>query len=242
MKKAILFTLTLAALTVPAIAQPPTYDDLLIYYADGDYEKLLKKAESYTLKDDTKNDALPYLYLSKANFEMSKDQIWLNDYPKAWPDAINYAGSCIKKDKDSTIYRENIKYFTELKTAIVEEIMNLVETGNYPKLMGTIPKLHKIDRNDVGSYFLKAAAEYNNGDKGTAKETQKEAFTRLANVKSVAEWREVDLAMLKLGIIEYCKAVIKLNQRQLAVDTLGKVKQWFEEDEEFMEYYNSVIN
>lgn len=242
MKKALLFVLLGLGIVVPTMAQPPTYDDLLIYYADGDYEKLLKKAESYTLKDDTKNDALPYLFLSKANFDMSKDQVWLEQYPKAWADAINYGGQCIKKDKDSTIYRENIKYFTDLKTAIVEEIKNLVETGAYPKLMGTIPKLHKIDRNDVGSYFLKAAAEYQTGDKGTAKETQKEAFSRLSAVKSIENWRPIDVEMLKIGIMEYCKAVIKLNQKQLAIDTIGKVKQWFEKDDEFMAYYNEIVN
>lgn len=242
MKKAFLVTLLALGILAPAVAQPPTYDDLLIYYADGDYEKLLKKAESYTLKDDTKNDALPYLYLSKANFDMSKDQVWLEKYPKAWADAINYAGSCIKKDKDSSVYRENIKYFTDLKTAIVEDIKNLVETSAYPKLLGTIPKLHKIDRNDVGSYFLKAAAEYQTGDKATAKETQKDAQARLAAVKSIETWRPVDIEMLKIGIMEYCKAVIKLNQKQIAVDTLGRVKQWFEKDEEFMEFYNEIVN
>ncbi|MBI3133119.1 MAG: hypothetical protein HYZ14_00445 [Bacteroidetes bacterium] len=242
MKKALLLTLMALGLVVPSIAQPPTYDDLLIYYADGDYEKLLKKAEAYTLKDDTKNDALPYLYLSKANFDMSKDQVWLEKYPKAWADAINYGGQCIKKDKDSTIYRENIKYFTDLKTAVVEEIKNLVETGAYPKLLGAIPKLHKIDRNDVGSYFLKAAAEYNTGDKGSAKETQKEAFSRLSAVKSVEDWRPIDLEMLKLGVVEFSKAMIKLNQKAKACETVGMIKQWFEKDDEFMAFYNEACN
>lgn len=238
MEKAVLFLVFAIGLISPVIAQPPTYDDLLIYYADGDYEKLLKKAESYTLKDDTKNDPLPYLFLSKANFEMSKDQVWLEKYPKAYGDAIKYGGMCIKKDKDSTVYHEHIKYFTELKEAIVEEIVNIVETGQYPKLMGLIPKLHKIDVNDVGSYYLKAAAEIQNGDKSTAKETIKVANERLAQVKSIEGWREVDLRMLKLGIMEYAKAAVKINQRQTAIDTLNKVKQWFENDEEFMAYYN----
>ena len=44
MKKVLLLTLLALGLVVPSVAQPPTYDDLLIYYADGDYEKLLKKA------------------------------------------------------------------------------------------------------------------------------------------------------------------------------------------------------
>lgn len=242
MKKTILFSLFILVLGLPAVAQPPTYDDLLIYYADGDYEKLLKKAEQYTLNDKTKGDALPFLFLSKANFDMSKDQVWLDKYPKAWPDAIKYAGQCIKKDKDSTVYNANIKYFIELKSAMLEEIKNLVETGQYPKLMGVLPKFQNLSKGDVGSFFLKAAAEYNNGDKGTGKETSKEAYSRLGAVTSVDGWTEVDLEMLRLGVIEYCKAMIKMNQKQKAVDLLGMVKQWYEKDEVFMAYYNEVVN
>ncbi|MBK6527275.1 MAG: hypothetical protein IPG07_18010 [Crocinitomicaceae bacterium] len=242
MKKAILFSMLALTLGIPSMAQPPAYDDLLIYYADGDYEKLLKKAESYTLKEDTKNDAIPYLYLSKANFDMSKDQAWLDQYPKAYADAIKFAGSCMKKDKDSTVYRENISYFTELQITIYEEIVNLVETGNYPKLLGAIPKLHKIAANDVGSYFLKAAAEYQTGDKTTAKETIKEANARLAKVTSVDEWRPVDFAMLKLGVTEYCKILVKMSQQANACALAGKVRQWFEKDEEFKAFYDALCN
>jgi hypothetical protein len=242
MKKALLILLLIIGAAVPSIAQPPTYDDLLIYYADGDYEKLLKKAEAYTLSDKTKADALPYLYLAKANFDMSKDAIWLEDYPKAFADCINYAGTCIKKDKEGVVYQEHIKFFTDLKTALVEEIKNLVETGAYAKVIGAISKLHRIAKDDVGSYFLKAASEYNTGDKGTGKITAADAYARLGAVTSVEGWRPIDLEMLKLGIIEYSKTLIKLNQKPKAVELLGSVKQWLEKDEEFMAFYNEVVN
>lgn len=242
MKKAFLLLFILIGTAFPSIAQPPAYDDLLIYYADGDYEKLLKKAEQYTLNDKTKADALPFLFLAKANFDMSKDAVWLEKYPKAFGDAISYAGTCIKKDKDGSVYSENIKFFTDLKTALVEELKNLVETGSYNKVAGAISKLHRIAKEDVGSYFLKTAAEYNTGDKGTAKITQKDAYARLAKVNSVEDWRPVDLEMLKLGVIEFSKTMIKLNQKPKAVELLGSVKQWFEKDEEFMAFYNEVVN
>ena len=242
MKKALLIFLLVTGASIASIAQPPTYDDLLIYYADGDYEKLLKKAEAYTLSDKTKADALPYLYLSKANFDMSRDAVWLDDYPKAFADAVNYAGTCIKKDKEGIVYQEHIKYFTDLKEALVEEIKNLVETGAYPKVVGAISKLHRIAKEDVGSYFLKAAAEYNTGDKGTGKITMQDAYKRLGEVTSVEGWRPVDLDMLKLGIIEFSKSLIKMNQKPKAQELLGMVKQWFENDEEFMDFYNEVVN
>lgn len=242
MKKTLLLFLFVVSATLQLTAQPPNYDDLLIYYADGDYEKLLKKAEQYTLSDKTKADALPYLFLSKANFDMSKDAVWLEKYPKAFADAVSYGGTCIKKDKEGIVYAEHIKYFTELKVALVEEIRNIVETGAYNKLIGGISKLHRISKDDVGSYFLKAAAEYNTGDKGSAKITQKDAYERLAAVTSVEDWRAVDMLMLKIGITEFCKTMIKMNQKTKAVELLGMVKQWFEKDEEFMKFYDEVVN
>jgi len=241
MNKVLFLLLFAIGAGIPSIAQPPTYDDLLIYYADGDYEKLLKKAEAYTLAEKTKADAIPYLYLSKVNFEMSKDQVWLNDYPKAFADAISFGGTCIKKDKDGSVYADNIKYFTDLKTALVEEIKNLVDIGAYSKVTGAVSKLHRIAKDDVGSYFLKAAAEYNTGDKGTAKITTADAYARLDLVTSVEGWRPIDLEMLRLGIIEFCKSQILLNQKPKAVDLLGKVKVWFEDDEEFMLYYCEIM-
>jgi len=241
MKKSLLILLLVIGAALPSIAQPPTYDDLLIYYADGDYEKLLKKAEQYTLADKTKADALPYLYLSKANYDMSKDQVWLEKYPKAYADAISFAGTCIKKDKDGSVQTDHIKYFTDLKTSIVEEIKNLVETQAYSKVISAVSKLHKISKDDVGSYFLKAACQYNTGDKAAGKETSADAFTRLAAVTTIEGWRPIDIEMLKIGVIEYSKSQILLNQRQKSIDLLGKVKQWFEKDEEFMTYYCEVV-
>jgi len=224
-------------------AQPPTYDDLVIDYADGNYDKLLKKAEKYTQNDKTKNDAIPFLYMAKCNFQMSKDQEWLEKYPKAFNDAIRFAGNTIKKDKEGIVVSENQEFFIDLKTSLVEDIKNLVEEGSYAKLMGYIAKLHRFSKDDVGSYFLRAAAQYNEKDKGGAKLTQKEAWERLDAVESVEGWSDIDKEMLRIGVIEYCNAQINIiRQTQPAKDLLGKVKQWLEDDEIFMDYYNKVIN
>jgi len=243
MKNLALLLLFVSGAVFNSYSQPPGYDDLIIYYADGSYEKLLKKAEKYTISDKTKKDPIPFLYLSKCNFEMSKDQKWLEKYPKAFNDAIRFAGNVIKKDKSGEVYDENINYFTELKVAVVEDIKNLVDEGSYPKLMGYIAKLHRFSKDDVGSYFLRAAAQYQQKDKGGGKLSQKEAWERLDAVTSVDDWRPIDLEMLRIGVIEYCNAQINvMRQTDPAKKLLGKVKQWFEDDEIFMEYYDKIMN
>jgi len=222
--------------------QPPNYDDLLIYFADGSYEKLVDKAAKYMEAEETKNDALPYLYSAKGYFEMSKDQKFLESFPKAFNDAVGNAGKAIKKDKDGSVYEDNVAFFTDLKETVVEEIVNMVDAGDYNRLRGSVMKLQKLDPNDVGSYFLLTAAQYQIKDKSTAKITLKEAQTRLDAIESVENWRPVDFQMMRIGVVEYASYLMQMKQCDGARQLMNKVKQWFEKDEEFMAKYDEIVN
>jgi hypothetical protein len=80
-------------------------------------------------------------------------------------------------------------------------------------------------------------------DKSGGKITTKEAWEKLDAVENVDNWRPIDLEMLRIGVIVYCDAMYDvMRQDQAAKDLLGKVKQWLENDEEFMAYYNRRIN
>ena len=241
MKNVILLGLFLLGFAFKSNAQPPYYDDLIILYADGSYEKLLKKAEKYTLKPETKNDPLPYLYLAKANFEMSKDQQWLDKYPKAFNQAIGYAGKCVKKDKEGLVKEENEDFFIDLKSTCVEDIRNLVEDEDFNRLRGSIMKLQRFDKQDVGSWFLLTAAQYRIKDKGSAKITFKEAMAKLEALQSTDNWHSVDFLMFRMGVLEYAKYCAELGQVEKVRDILGKTKQWMENDEEYMAFYNANI-
>lgn len=225
-----------------ASAQPPLYDDLLIYFADGDYEKLVAKAEKYIGSDKTKKDALPYLYASKGYFEMSKDEIFLDDYPKAYNNAIGMAGKALKKDKDGSMYAEQIPYYTTIKSSVVEEIQNMVDQQDYSRLRGTIMKLQRLDPADLGSSYLLAACQYQIKDKGSAKVTTKVAHAKLDAIESVEGWREVDFQMLRIGVMEYARYFVKMRQKDVADEVMNKVKQWFEDDETFMSEYDAIVN
>lgn len=223
-------------------AQPPDYDDLLILYADGEYEKCLKEAEKYTLKDKTKKDALPYLYLAKCNYKISLDGELSENYPKAFKDGVKYASKCIKYDTEGVVYEEEFDFFKTLKGGLLEELKNLVAIGKYPKMLSPISLLQRLDGEDVGSYWLKAAVLYRNQDKATAKTVVKEAQEKLDALTTTDGWAPEDFESLKFGVMEYCKAMEDMNQIQKAKDLLGQVKQWLEDDEEFMEYYDGVVN
>ena len=79
------------AYTLSGVSQKGVYEDLLVMYVDEKYEKCLGKAESYTLKESTRKDPLPYLYMSMCFFEMSKLEKFDEDYPKAFRSSLKYA-------------------------------------------------------------------------------------------------------------------------------------------------------
>jgi hypothetical protein len=259
MKNTFLLLLFLSGFLINTSAQSPEYDDLKIYFADADFEKLLKKAEKYTLGDDTRKDAVPYLFLSKANFEISKgvDEELSTKYPRAFKDALKYAGKSIQKDKEGIVYLENMAHFTNLKIVVTEKLRNLAESGDYGRLMGSIPSMLKIDKNDIGSYYLKAAGYYHKKDMTGMKKSAKIANDLLdaadSNAYSISEnddydltnKKKIDLEMLKLGIIHYSQALVLARQKPMAKDLMGKVKQWFPEtpkNSDFTDAYDTIVN
>ncbi len=256
MKKITLLLILMAAVTFKVNAQPPKYDDLLILFADGDYAKLLKKAEQYTQGDKTRKDAIPYLYLSMANYEISKgaDEELTEKYPRAAKDAIKYAGKCIQKDKDGSVYNENLEFFTKLKNAIIEDLRNYVDANDWARLSGKTPLMQKVDKADIGIHYLKAAVAYYKKDrKGMTVEAQladkmlEEADPSKFTINEdedvdITNKKKADLEMLKLGVIAYAQALVDARQEQKAKEVLGKVAQWFENDEEFKSKYDEIVN
>ena len=61
-------------------------------------------------------------------------------------------------------------------------------------------------------------------------------------IESVEDWREVDFKMLRIGVMEYARYFVKMRQPDKADDIMNKVKQWYEDDETFMEEYNAIVN
>ncbi|MFK8039472.1 MAG: hypothetical protein AB8B74_14360 [Crocinitomicaceae bacterium] len=256
MKRVGLLIILMATL-FSAKAQRPDYKDLDIYFADNDLEKVISKSLKYTQGDDSRKDALPYLFLSLANFEISKgeDQDLLKDFPRAYKDAIKYASKAIQKDDDErTMYYNNIAHFTDLKEVIFEDVRNLASGGEYGKLAGTLPLMDKLEKNEVGIAFLKAVAKYHRGDKSGFRTDQSKALELLDAMESgslivndddrvdIAEKKELDREVFKYCIVQYAKLLVQMDELSEARRVLGKIKQLYEKDDDFMEDYNKIVN
>jgi hypothetical protein len=103
MKKLLLLAFSL--FSVALYAQPDNeFKDLLSLFVDQKYEKVLNKAENYTIGDETKKHPLPYLYIAMSLYEMSKIEKYtqMEEYKGAFKDAMKFCSKYAAKDKEKT--------------------------------------------------------------------------------------------------------------------------------------------
>ncbi|MCE3296574.1 MAG: hypothetical protein K0R65_2288 [Crocinitomicaceae bacterium] len=243
--KKLLFLLCFILGALKLNAQPPLYDDLLILYADGNYAKLIRETIKYSEKDESKNDAIIYYWMAKGYYKISFQADRDEEYKNAFKDCFTAAGKCIKKDKSGKIYAEYRDFFSDVKKTLVETIQNDIDAKDYRKASGWVTKAYKLNPNDVGAKYLEGACKFRVQDKGGANALWKEAEKMLAAptfAAEVANYREEDKKLFKLGVFETAEAYISMKQVDKAKALLGKVAQWFEDDEDFKARYDAIVN
>lgn len=236
-----LLTLLLITISLGTYAQE-TYQDLLILKADQNWEKLIKKAEKYTEKDDTKKDAEPYYYLAVGYYNISFVSDRDEEYDNAFKDALSAIGKFMRKDKDGSVFEKHREFFSEVKQYLVEMIRNEIEVGSYRKAFAWVVKMYKFDRDEIGANFLEGAIRYHRGDKTTARNKWKGAVELLDNLESTSDWLKEDYEMLKIGVMETAKIYVQMKQEDKAKELLDKVAPWFEDDSDFQAQYDDIVN
>lgn len=241
MKKLIgLVLLLLSATTINA--QAPNYDDLKILYADGNYEKLVKVAENYSLKDDLKKDPMPFLWLAKGLYKISLSGTDDDKFKNAYKDAIAAIAKALKNDKDNTALTDHQEFIEEFQMSMVTRIDNDLAANDYNKASGWVIKYYKVTKNPVGAKFLDGASKYRKSDKGGANTAWKEADLMLKEITSIDDWSDADKQMLKLGALQTAECYLSSKQKEKAKTLLNKVAQWYEEDESFKAKYDEIVN
>ncbi len=224
------------------IAQAPEYNDLIILYADGNYEKLIREASKYNEKDDTKKDAIPYLWLSKGLYAIS--QVGDRDamYKNAFKESVNALGKFKKRDRGGAIYAEHTEYVEEMKKAILEGVYNEIDSKSYRKGISQIMLYYKVMPDDLGAKYLEAACKFRENDKSGANYIWRDTEKRLAALQSIEDWSENDKKLFKKGILETAACYKEAKQDEKARTTLNKVAQWYGDDPEFKEKYDEIVN
>lgn len=238
-------------LSMTAFSQAPEYKDLLILFSDGtfdSYKKLVKEAEKYTLKDDSKKDIPPYFWLAKGLYKISISGEAGDDdeFKNAYKDAIKFLGKGMQYDikYNNGAYTEEESEFVKMfQLTLFEQVNNEIQSpGGSRRAFGWVMKYSKITTNTVGANYMMGACKYEDNDKTSAREYWKTAESELTNIESIENWSEADRNMLKYGVLYSAAALKKTRQEDKAKELVGKVSQWFEEDEDWSDLYDEIVN
>ncbi|TSJ46705.1 hypothetical protein [Fluviicola chungangensis] len=240
MKKLVLIGALLT--TKLLVAQAPEYDDLRILYADGDYEKLVRASEKYTMNDKTKSDPLPHMWMGRGLYKVSLSGTDDEKYKNAYKEAIGEVGKSIKYDKDGSVQAEYAEFFEEFTNSLVETIRNEIDVKDYKKANTWILKYYKINLKSVGAKYLDGVCKYRNSDKGGANTAWKEADNMLKTVSDINDWSKAEKDMLMMGVIQTAECYLSSKQTEKAKAVMGKVAQWYEGNEDFKAKYDEIVN
>ena len=242
MKK--VFTIVLTAIyllgnSVSVKAQEMEFEDLFVIFLDEKYEKCIGKAESYTMKDKTKKEPLPYLYMGMAYFEMSKDQEYAEKYPKAFNNTIKYTVKYRLKDKPGKYFNEFRDYFTEFKFVLIEEAENYYESGVYRKAVTNYKNITKFHPEDPSAWLARSVAEYRNLDVSTAATSMKK-FDELFATMEFYELKEEQTYLLKYGFMWYAEYLTDNGKVSKGKEFIDKGLQYYQEDNEYKMKYKEI--
>ena len=235
MKK--IFTLFLLFITLGGMAQEE-YDDLLNLLIDEKYEKLVYKAEKYTVNDKTKRDPLPYLYMSIGFFEISKISEFDEDYPKAFKNALKYAAKYKKKDKESEHFDDHTEYFDDLRKAAIIEAETFNDMEKYAKSKAYYKNLYQLDDQDAGAYIYSGVVL-------ERMKAGKEAEVLYELAQEVLEGgcsglTDTQMEYLKTGLIWMADYYAENGRGSEAKDWMELGMEFFEEDKEYKVTYNNL--
>ncbi len=236
--KKLLTILTFAFIGLSSIAQGD-YDDLLEMLVDEQYEKLLYKAEKYTLTDKTKKDALPYLYMSMAYYEISKDEELSVKIPKSFKQSLKYAAKFRSKDKEDTYFAEYQEFLDQLREGAVQEADPSMDQGKYTGAKLYYKYLVKLDESDPGAWTLQGYVELR-------LKAKKESAASLEMVKTILSEQgcghlsDVQMDIFKRGLIMLAEGLDEMGERSEAKAWLELGFEYFKEDNEYLVTYDQI--
>lgn len=252
-------------LGINAFTQAPNFQDLVILYADGKYDKCIAKAEKYTMDDDTKREPLPYVYMSMSFFEISKNSSeWVKKddaYSRAFGNALRYAGSFYKKAQraDGFVIGDYQDHLDALALVVLDDVQLYTTEGQHSKAASEMGKLANFAPDNAGVMLLKGVTQWRNRVKGGAKLDWKIALPLLDSLtyddvldrpkEDIAddEWEQyvLDHAAARtfyMGITEMAKLMVETNQMDKAREYIEKGYIYFDKHPEYKKLYDEIVN
>ena len=225
-----------------SIAQPDDdYNDLLFYLVDGKYDKCLYKSMDYIEDEETRRDALPYLYTSMCYYEMSKLEEYDEEFPRAFKDAVKYCVKYRKKDVSGFYVAENVEYIDDLKRQTYEVADNYYQIGKISKAKSYYKYLVGMDPGDWGAWLLKGVTEANLNMKSESTISFETGLKGIESIESIDDYWEGQEMLLKVGIISYSSYLKDQGKVNEAKDVMGLGYNFLKDDNEYKMAYDDIM-
>jgi len=245
MKKKFQIALLLSIFTMSfsfcGFSQDEEFEDLRILYMDGEYEKLIKKSERYTDKDDTRKSAQPYLFLSKAYYEISMDEKYHEDYrpDRAFRDALKWAKRYRRYDPEGALFEENDLYFRELKESAFRSAAAQMAEEKYSRARRFYDAIADFDPEDPGAWLMLGYCQTQERNVREAELSFAEAGKVMTN-RDLTTLNSVEKDIFLQGVLQYSDYLLKESMRDSARTTMQMAVPALEGDPEFDTAYQKL--
>jgi len=218
-----------------------TYEDLLIVKADATWEKLIKKADKYTVKSSTSKDAEPYYYMAYGLYKISFEAERSEEFKNAYKESFTAIGKMLRYDKSGEIQSKYAEFIDEMKFSLLEIIQNEVDNEEYRRAFGWSMRLYKFGRTYIPALYLEGALRSRNNDLTTARMKWNEG-EKLLEEADINSWSKADQEIMMLALYQSARALVDVRQVDSAIEVMKIGAPYFEENKIWQERYNEIVN
>lgn len=257
-----LLTIIITLFVSAALYSQDSYEDLLILKADGNWDKLIKTSESYTVNNKTHKDAIPYYYLAYGLYKMSFVADRDEKYKGAYKSSFTAISKLIRYDESGSVQEKHADFISELKLSLLEIIQNDLGNDDYRRSFGWAMRFYKFGRDYIPAYFLDGALRYRKGDNSTAR-TQWEVGRALLEPdddkvnnsvaqgirrrmdpkkRDINQWSDADKKIFMVALYQSALVLKENLQADKAKDFMNIGAPYFEENETWKGYYDEIVN
>lgn len=226
------------------------YPELLNLYMDGDYEDIIKKVEeggmfSKAITEKARQQPLPYVYLAKAYYEMSKIDKYSEKYSRAFKNCLRYTARFVQRDEKKKFIDDHARFLAQVRRECMQIGKMHYEKGTqekrqYRKARYFYEKMQDFSPGDPSPYYMEGLTWIKQDVSRQAKRAFKKGHELYDELSSVSDLEKDQQDLFKFFSKEYSRYLLKEGMRDSARTVIKKTNGQFKDDEDFMEHYNKV--
>lgn len=171
---------------------------------EKEYEDVVKRAEKLRTEPEYRKNPWVYLYLSQAYYKIAQDPQYVEDYSRAFKDALKAAYKLYKytdeSDLNMKVYQDHQSYLTELKDSAITLSEIYYDNENPRKAAYFLERITRFDEDDYAVWLMKGVYEIRSRNIGEGIKSIKMA---MENIDESYVPDEVSAQTLVDGLEEY---------------------------------------